>query len=325
MLYQLAQSAPMQRVQLLEWEQRGVDLQIWRLDQLDVAAPGNKLFKLDANLRGARAAGYSRVLSFGGAFSNHIHALALTGAAQGFSTVGIIRGEADAANNPTLSDAVAAGMQLHFVDRSSYRMLSKLRHGDDLGAALGAQFVDCYVIPEGGANDLGVIGCKVLGAALANTAHADAQIVLPCATGTTLAGLVAGLNNANTVLGVAVLKGAESMAATVRTTLNSIDAHHCTRWSIDTAHHGGGYARMSADLEQFIANFQQQTRIPIEPVYSGKMLYAIHRRIERDDFERGTRLIALHTGGLQGMRGFGYRKTQQMNKAGFSHSVLRVG
>jgi 1-aminocyclopropane-1-carboxylate deaminase len=315
MLRQLTQRAPIQPVQIPEWQQRGIDVSMWRLDQIDTAAPGNKIFKLDENLRAARGAGYQRVLSFGGVFSNHLHALALAGAAQGFNTVGIVRGEAAAADNPTLRDAVAAGMQLQFVDRADYRSLSRATHADELPSALQAQFGDCFVIPEGGANQLGINGCKVLGEVLAERAEQWDQVVLPCGTGTTLAGLVAGAGNACNVLGIAVLKGAGSLTDNVHIALAAMGAEHCTHWSIDGEHHGGGYARVTPALEQFIGYFQQHSGISIEPVYSGKMLYAIHSRIERGDFARGTRLLALHTGGLQGARGFSFRNNQRKDKA----------
>jgi 1-aminocyclopropane-1-carboxylate deaminase len=306
MLLQLAQLAPVQELPIPEWEHRGVAVSLWRLDLMDSAAPGNKIFKLEQNLRAARDAGCARVLSFGGAFSNHLHALALAGATQGFKTVGIVRGEPTAATNPTLSDCAAAGMQLRFVDRAMYRILSRVAHGAALPAELREQFGDCYVIPEGGANRLGALGCKALGEALLSSERHWDAVVLPCATGTTLAGLAAGLKNAYQVLGIAVLKGADAMADDVRAALAQIDARQCDNWVIDHEHHGGGYARMPADLSHFIDYFQRCCGVPVEPVYSGKMLYAIHRRIERGDFARGTRLLAVHTGGLQGARGFSY-------------------
>lgn len=324
MLRQLAQCAPLQPVRLPEWDRRDVAVQIWRLDLIDTAAPGNKIFKLDENVRAARAAGYSRVLSFGGAFSNHIHALAHAGAAHGFATVGVIRGDQHALDNPTLRDAAAAGMQLHVVDRSTYRTLSKITHSDQLPPALRQLCGDCYVVPEGGANRLGALGCRVLGEVVREIAHAEDQVILPCGTGTTLAGLVAGLDAANPVLGIAVLKGAHWLADTVRDTLCDIDAAHCARWSIDTDQHCGGYAHTPAGLEQFIDYFQQCTGVPIEPVYSGKMLYAIHRRIDGGNYARGSRLLAVHTGGLQGARGFGYRKTQRTDTSGFALDAARV-
>lgn len=306
-LLALAQRAPLQPVRLEGCEQRGIELALWRLDRIDAAAPGNKLFKLSENLQAARAAGQQRVLSFGGAFSNHIHALALTGAAQGLQTIGLIRGEPDARDNPTLRDAAAAGMQLHFLSRHDYRRLSSVADGA-AHAELQARFGPCHIVPEGGSNRLGVLGCRVLGEAIAAFSPLPDLVILPCATGATLAGVVAGLADRSEVHGIAVLKGGEFLRDAVREQLESVAAGHCRRWRIDTDDHCGGYARVPLQLQQFVARFERATEVPIEPVYTGKMLYAIHRRIERGDYARGTRILALHTGGLQGARGFSYRR-----------------
>jgi len=302
-LIALANSAPVQILRLPELERAGVELSVWRLDRADAEAPGNKVFKLAENLRAARAAGYERVLSFGGAFSNHIHALARYGAAAGFATVGVIRGEDEAAANPTLSDARQAGMTLHFVGREWYRQ----RDSAAAYAELTARFGRCYIIPEGGANDRGVSGCRALGEAVALWPRVPDIVALPCGTGSTLAGLVAGLGNACAVLGIAVLKGADFLNDTVRAQLRAAGVDDGGRWRIDTRHHGGGYARVSAALMEFIEDFRRRAGIPLEPVYTGKLFHALWRSIEAGEFARGTRLLAVHTGGLQGARGFVYR------------------
>jgi 1-aminocyclopropane-1-carboxylate deaminase len=308
MLLELAQRAPVQHISLPEWSAKGVDVALWRLDMLDVAAPGNKFFKLTENLRAAHEAGHSRVLSFGGAYSNHIHALALSAAAAGMGSIGVIRGESTAAANPTLRDAAAAGMQLHFVDRATYRLLTRFALQTEpecraLLAQLQQTYGNSYVIPEGGANRLGVLGCRPLGEAISGLTYQPDCVALPCATGSTLAGVVAGLDRRSHVLGIAVLKGAEFIADQVRVQLRDVGAWHCNNWRIDTGSHEGGYARASTALYHFVARFTQVTGVAIEPIYSGKMLYAIHRCIERDEFARGTRVLAVHTGGLQGTRG----------------------
>lgn len=296
----LASAAPVQPIRLPELAHRGIEWSLWRLDGIDSAAPGNKLFKLAENFRAARAAGFTRILSFGGAFSNHLHALALLGAAEGFTTIGVVRGEAMAADNPTLRDAQRAGMQLHFIDRTTYRTKTDAAFVADLQQRFGP----CYVIPEGGANAAGVLGCRVLGEVIRSAAWAPDLVVLPCGTGSTLAGVVAGLNGYCAALGVAVLKGADFLEAAVRSALQEIAADHCERWSIDGEHHGGGYARVTPALAAFIDDFQQRCEIPLEPVYTGKMQYALYQRILAGEFAPGTRIVALHTGGLQGARGF---------------------
>jgi 1-aminocyclopropane-1-carboxylate deaminase len=303
-LAELLRNTPVQRVHLPELEQRGVELALWRLDLIDAAAPGNKLFKLWENLRAARAQGYRRVLSCGGAFSNHIHALALTGAAAGFDTVGVIRGDSSSAANPTLSDAVEAGMTLHFVSREHYRQ----RDSAAFRAELEARFGPCYFIPEGGSNRLGALGCRIIGQQIAGWEQRPDLVALPCGTGATLAGVVAGLEDRCAALGVAVLKDGDFLHAAVRAQLQELDAAACMRWRIDTHNHGGGYAKVAPALRQFVTQFGQRTDIPLEPIYTGKMLYALYSAIERGEFAPGTRLLALHTGGLQGARGFEHRQ-----------------
>lgn len=296
----LADTARVQEVRLPELERQGVQLSIWRLDRIDAAAPGNKLFKLAENFREARAAGHHRLLSFGGAWSNHLHALALLGAAAGFDTIGVVRGEATAAANPTLRDAANAGMRLHFIDRATYRRKHETQVLDDLRRRFGP----CHIIPEGGANRAGILGCRALGEAIRALGDRPDLVVLPCATGSTLAGVVAGLDGYCETLGIAVLKGGGFLAAAVREGLAAIDAVHCARWSIALDEHGGGYARVTPALLAFVDDFARRSGIPVEPVYTGKMLHALLRRVAAGQFARGTRLLALHTGGLQGARGF---------------------
>ncbi len=306
MLLELALRAPLQRISWPSWQSREIDARVWRLDQLDAAGAGNKLFKLAENLQSARREGYSRVLSFGGAFSNHIHALALAGREAGIETVGIIRGEPSARTNPTLRDAEAAGMQLQFVDRQTYRELTQTaqnhRESHAFWQRVQERFGHCYIVPEGGANRLGVLGCKALGEAIALLQWRPDIVVLPAATGSTLAGLVAGLKNRCETLGVAVLKSGNFIAGQVRDHLREVGAEDCTAWRIELDHHGGGYARNSPALDRFVTQFSTATGVGIEPVYSGKMFYAIHQLVERGEFAEGTRLLAVHTGGMQGAR-----------------------
>lgn len=296
----LAERARVQPIYLPEITRCGIEWSMWRLDCLDAAAPGNKLFKLKENFRAAHAAGHTRILSFGGAFSNHLHALALLGAAEGFATIGVVRGEATALDNPTLRDAQRAGMQLHFIDRATYRN----KRDSEFLASLQRRFGPCYIVPEGGANRAGVLGCRALGEAIRTLAPLPDIVVLPCATGSTMAGVIAGLEDSCAVLGVAVLKGADFLTAAVRSGLQSVGAEHNARWSIDSESHAGGYARVTPALAAFMADFQQRSGIPLEPVYTGKMMHAVYKGMVAGGYAPGSRVLTLHTGGLQGARGF---------------------
>lgn len=289
----------------------GVDVAMLRLDQYDAMLSGNKYFKLKYNLRQAKALGCRRIVSFGGAYSNHIHALALAARAEGLAAVAIIRGEPSAAANPTLSDAVAAGMQLHFVDRTTYRRRDTPAYRSELGQL----YPNSYILPEGGGNLLGVRGCMDIAALVTEVAGKPFDTVaLAVGSGSTLAGMVAGFavdNNATVteLLGISVLKKAYSLDAQVADYLQQIQclqaicpAWNPPKWTIDHNFHCGGYAKVSSPLAQFISYFQQQHGIVLEPVYTGKLMLALYRLIDRG-LMRDKRLLVVHTGGLQGLRG----------------------
>lgn len=273
-----------------------VHLALCRLDLIHAKAPGNKWYKLHANLQHAKALGYHKILTFGGAFSNHIHALALLGHSLGFQTIGIIRGERFEPLNPTLADASHAGMQLHFIDRSSYR----LKHSSEFLHQLRERFGDCYVIPEGGANQHAVYGIENLLLALKEQLNGYQYLALACGTGATLAGVLKGAEPDKKILGIAVHKDSQGIVKVVnQLTNNSAFAS----WHVMDQFHCGGYAKLSNNLVQFMNAWQQQHAIPIEPIYTGKLFYAIYCLIHQGYFPRNTHLMLFHTGGLQGFRG----------------------
>ena len=179
-----------------------ITLHVLRLDQFDAGMSGNKYFKLKYNIEAAIKNNKRSLLSFGGAFSNHLHALSMAGKANGMPTIGLVRGERIEPLNPTLSDAEAAGMQLHFLSRSDYRR----RNDDDFLETIHARFPNAYVIPEGGSNLLGVKGCGEIGGHIEHHLGNNFDTVLvPCGTAATLAGVAAALPNKN-VIGISVSK-----------------------------------------------------------------------------------------------------------------------
>ena len=271
-----------------------------RLDAGGGLAPGNKSFKLTDNLAAARRLGIGRLLSFGGAWSNHLHALAAIGAEQQFATVGIVRGDEDAADTAMLADARAWGMQLVRVSRAEYRQ----RHDADYLALLQRRFGPCLVIPEGGANADGARGCAAIAAMIRCEAPAFRRILLPVGTGTTLAGLAAALDADCEVIGVSALKGAADLEHRVAVALASIPAAAAARWQILHQDHCGGFARVSAGLREFMLAFEAVQGVALEPVYTGKMLYAIYQRLRSGEWSPAVPLLAVHTGGLQGRRGY---------------------
>ncbi|AEY00573.1 1-aminocyclopropane-1-carboxylate deaminase [Oceanimonas sp. GK1] len=291
-LYGRAGTAVLQPVQHSLLELYGLTLHIKRDDRLHAFISGNKWRKLKYVLRQALSEDAAGLLSFGGAWSNHLHALAAAGHALGLPTAGIVRGEAEYAGNPTLSDARGWGMQLEFVDRQTYRR----RHDADFLAGLAARYPGFYLIPEGGSCELALPGVAELWQELP---ECD-ELILPVASGGTLAGLLSARPAGTQVTGYAVLKGEGWLADTVHGLYGP--AADDNGWQLRLDHHGGGYARCSAEDNVAITALSETLAVPLEPVYSGKAMLGLFRDIEAGHYSHGRRLVFLHTGGLQGAR-----------------------
>ena len=265
-----------------------ITLIIRRLDLVHPQISGNKFFKLKYNFLEAKRQGYQHILSFGGAYSNHIAATAFAAQQFGFKSVGVIRGEelADRPLNPTLATAQEFGMQLHFVSRDEYRR----KQQPEYLAELARQFPEHYVIPEGGTNALAIQGCQEI------LKDSDAQFdVICCAVGTggTISGLIEASHAHQQILGFSALKGSflkdEVAQLTKKTNWNILDDYCC-----------GGYAKTSAALVQFIRDFEAEFSILLEQVYTAKMLMGIFDLIEKNYFPARSKLLVIHSGGLQG-------------------------
>lgn len=297
-----AAPTPLQPVNASLCEQHGVRLLVKRLDLVHPSISGNKWYKLKYNLIEAERSGYKTLLSFGGAYSNHIHALAAAGEAYGFNTIGVIRGEEHSPLNPTLQFAVDHGMRLHYLSRSDYRD----KNDANVLASLRERFGDFYLIPEGGSNALAVKGCAEISHDLLHELDSDDFTVAgACGTGGTLAGLIAGLQGRGRVLGVAALKGADFLYDDVRALLNQANVADPGNWRIELDYHCGGYAKTTPELFEFIEGFERDYGIVLEPVYTGKLMRALFDLIAKGAFSPGHTIVALHSGGLQGRAGFG--------------------
>jgi len=270
-----------------------------RLDLQDSLAPGNKRYKLQGNLLTAQARGVRALVSFGGAWSNHLHALAAVGHESGYATVGIVRGDVGVAESAMLADARAWGMTIVRVSRTEYRR----RNEPDYLRQIQRRFTPCLLIPEGGGNAQGVRGCTGIASLLLSLALPLRKILIPVGTGTTLAGVAAGLGEGYEVLGVSALKGATDLEARVQQSLLALSAQQCASWQILHDEHCGGFARVSPELREFILAFEAVHGVPLDPVYTGKMMLAIHNRLRSGEWGDEP-LLAVHTGGLQGRRGF---------------------
>ncbi|MDI3408668.1 1-aminocyclopropane-1-carboxylate deaminase/D-cysteine desulfhydrase [Streptomyces cavernicola] len=283
--------SPLQCLDDERFTRHGVRLLLKRDDLIHPDLPGNKWRKLAPNLQ---ATAGRPVLTFGGAYSNHLRATAAAGRLLGFATVGVVRGDelAHRPLNPSLAQCMADGMRLHFIDRSMYRRTSEPQVLADVLATVGVDPQQVHVVPEGGSNSLAVQGCTALGAELRDTADVAA---VACGTGGTLAGLAAGLAPGQRAIGVSVLRGGFLTAEVERLQRETFGAR-TGDWRLEDRFHCGGYARTSPELDAFAEDFEQRHGLPLERHYVAKLLYALKTLTEEGAFPAGTRLAAVITG-----------------------------
>ncbi|GGK31405.1 1-aminocyclopropane-1-carboxylate deaminase [Pseudomonas koreensis] len=293
--------APLEPLQL-DWLTRaGIDVAILRLDRIDPLISGNKWFKLVEHLKAADRAGARGIISLGGAHSNHLHALAAAGKRLGFETVGLLRGHPQ--QTPTVADLQAFGMQLHWLGYGGYRA----RHEPGFWEPWLAQFPNLHAVPEGGGGMAGALGCKTL------KEHVSAQLSklgwcdyhgwwLACGTGTTLAGLVLAEAGEHPVYGALAVPEDHGVAPQVQAIVREAGLAAADYSLIDASR--GGFAKVDPVLLEFIENTESSSGVALEPLYTGKALLALQQQIEAGRFDQGSRLIFVHTGGLQGRRGF---------------------
>jgi 1-aminocyclopropane-1-carboxylate deaminase/D-cysteine desulfhydrase-like pyridoxal-dependent ACC family enzyme len=279
-----------------------VSLHLLRLDEVHPLISGNKWFKLKYNLLKARQEGHDTLLTFGGAYSNHIFATAAAGKEYGFKTIGIIRGEKTEPLNPTLKFASEQGMQLVYVSREDYRNKDSPRFHD----WLVSQFGRCFIIPEGGSNTLAVRGC----AEILHLPHAYHYIACCVGTGGTLAGILESNQEQAKVLGFSALKGGNFLYEEVNRLTKAYSGNMYENYRIVEDYHFGGYAKADTELVDFINRFRQEQQVQLDPIYTGKMMYGLFDMAAAGYFPQGSRILAVHSGGLQGIQGFNarYRK-----------------
>lgn len=280
--------SPVQHLQTLN----GVEISILREDLLHPLISGNKFRKLKYNLLEFKNGTYSALLTFGGAYSNHIHAVAAAGREFGIPTVGIIRGEEIAtkiSENPTLSFADECGMKFKFVSRKDYRQ----RTDPAFLEKLDKEFDHPFIVPEGGSNALGIKGAEEI--LNEETMEFD---YLCCAAGSggTVTGLIRSSEPNQEVLIFPALKEADSLK-------NFIDKYTPrTHYRIISDYHFGGFAKVRPELITFINDFKIKFNVPLDPIYTGKMMFGVFDLIRKGAFRKGDRILAIHTGGLQGIK-----------------------
>lgn len=277
-----------------------VRLFIKREDLIDPYISGNKWFKLKYNLLEAKKLDYKKILTFGGAYSNHIYSTAAAGKQFGFETIGVIRGEEHIPHNSTLSFAKSCGMNFYYLDRNRYRN----KYDEKILELLKVNYGKFYLIPEGGSNHFAVKGCSEI---IPRIKTDFDFICTACGTGGTLAGLVLGLNSNARAIGFSVLKNGGFLNNNVKNLLASSGKEHLSNWEINLDYHLGGYAKVTNELLEFCYEFSDMHNIPIEPIYTGKMLFGILDLVKQNYFPEYSQIIALHSGGLQGLKGLEQR------------------
>lgn len=290
--------SPLEEVKHPLLEEKEVRLWVKRDDLIHPEISGNKWRKLKYNLSAAKEMKQQTLLTFGGAYSNHILALAAAANKFGFKSIGVIRGEAHKDLNPTLQKAVAHGMQLHYMDRETYR---HKMHEDNI-KKLKTRFGSFYLIPEGGSNDLAVKSC----AEINNEIAIDFDMICSAAgTGATGAGLLAGLKANQKYIAFPVLKGGTFLKEEIANFVKGYPIKGT--WDLQTDYHFGGYGKVKKELIDFINQFKKDTAIALDPVYTGKMCFGVFDMIEKDHFPKNSKIVILHTGGLQGIAGMNER------------------
>jgi len=279
---------PVIEIQDPAFTEAGIRVMLKREDLNHPFISGNKWWKLKYNLEKVLQHPSKTLLTFGGAYSNHLYAAAAACYELGLRSIGIVRGEEHPLLNDTLQFVKDRGMHLHYISRESYRLKTEA----DFIAALEKEFGSFVLVPEGGSNEEAVKGVAEFAATLDQSFD---YLCCPVGTGGTLAGLIRGFSPSKTILGFSVLKGAYGMAEEIQ--------RWCpgkTNWQLVTDYHFGGYAKSTPDLLQFMAQFKAHHGVPLEHIYTGKMMSGLFDLITRGFFKRGSTLLTIHTGGLQG-------------------------
>jgi len=274
-------------------KEKEVRLFIKRIDKIHPFVSGNKWFKLKYNLLEAKKQGLNTLLTFGGAYSNHIAATAFAAHEKGLKSIGIIRGEEHLPLNTTLRFAIENGMKLHYVSRNYY----KEKTSADFLEKLNVHFGDFYLIPEGGSNELAIKGATEI------LDSNDNQDYICCAVGTggSIAGIINGSNDKQTVIGFPAIKGFEQLEKEINNWTNA------TNYKFINEYVGNGYAKINKDLVAFINEFNTLHNIPLDAIYNGKMFKGVLDLVSKDYFPKGSSILAIHTGGLQGNKGMSER------------------
>ena len=299
----IVQPSPIQAINSPFLAERNIRLLLKRDDLLHPHISGNKWRKLKYNIKFFKENNFKRLLTFGGAFSNHIAALAAAGNAYNFETIGIIRGECPKKLNPTLAFAAEQGMHLKYISRSEYQH----KYDPTFQEKLLCEFGNCYILPEGGTNALAIKGCQEIIEETKVQLQKMPDLICICfGTGGSISGIITALAGNKKIMGFSALKG-NWMEREVTNLLQQYNYPNYNNWRINSDFHFGGYAKWQAELVDFINQFKQEHQIQLDPIYTGKMMYGIFDLIEQNQIEPNSTILAIHSGGLQGIKGFNQR------------------
>lgn len=290
-------TSDIEEIFLPELRAKEVQLFVKREDTIHPVISGNKYRKLFYNIAFAKKNGYTELLTFGGAFSNHILATAGAGFEFGFKTIGVIRGEElgvdiekTLLNNETLRRAKDYGMEFDFISRSEYKEKANQSYLNQVKK----RYPNAFILPEGGTNEKAIEGCEEI-----LDKHTKEFEFICCAVGTggTISGIINSSSNKQQVIGFPALKG-DFLEDEING--NNVNKNN---WKLVTDYHFGGYAKINADLITFNNNFFKTCGVLLDPVYTGKMFYGIVDLVKKNKFAKGSKILAIHTGGLQGIKG----------------------
>ena len=290
--------------------EHNLSVEVLRLDLIHPEISGNKWFKLKRNLQKAKAENFKTIITFGGAFSNHIAATAAACKLEGFNSVGIIRGEESEILNPTLLKAKENGMLLHFVDRETYSKKTDEQFKNELTKIFGEH----YLIPEGGNNEEGILGCTEI-----LKPERDHDIIFcACGTAATYAGILAGSRSDQVVVGISLLKGENTLVKDALDQLHfvfpsknfslsgneALNKNIISESCITNNYCFNGYAKLDKQLIAFKHQFEKEFTIPLDYIYTNKLFYAVFDLIKQNKIKPNSKILIIHCGGLQGNKGF---------------------
>ncbi|MCO6500866.1 MAG: 1-aminocyclopropane-1-carboxylate deaminase/D-cysteine desulfhydrase [Vicingus serpentipes] len=296
-------SVPVQELEETFLKEKKIRLYLLREDLIHPEISGNKWRKLKYNIKEAKQIGYHQLLTYGGAYSNHIAATAAAGRAFGFKTIGVIRGDEVLPLNATLQLAHNNGMQLKFVSRSTY---STQKYEPNFLAELEQEYGKFYRVPEGGSNEFAVKGCTEI----MKKIKVDYDVVCcACGTGGTMSGIISSLDSSKQVLGFPALKGGDFLKEEITNLLvkysNAFKVEvENNNWELITDYHFGGYAKVNRELIDFVKEFKEKHDVLLDLIYTGKLLFGLFDQIKNSTQFDGKKIIVVHTGGLQGNKGF---------------------